>query len=153
VTDDIPSVFAGVDPASSPRARFTISIPRLPSVFTGSGDLTAALLLAHSSALPRALATACERTMATVQAVCRRTMEYYSGVAAELEAVKAAVTAGGAGATIAPAHAALMAAAASSSGQMGGVIPCFNELRLVQSKADIEAPAVPPSLRAAALVL
>ena len=37
---------------------------------------------------------------------------------------------------------ALVAAAASSSGQMGSVSPALNELRLVQSKSDIVEPPV-----------
>jgi pyridoxine kinase len=58
------------------HARFGLSIPRLPSSFTGTGDLVAALLLLHSTLHPRDMPLACEKTVATVHAVCRRTMAY-----------------------------------------------------------------------------
>jgi hypothetical protein len=41
-------LFPGHAPAAGGHARFGICIPRLPASFTGTGDLTAALLLANS---------------------------------------------------------------------------------------------------------
>lgn len=139
VRDDWEGVFKGCDRTATPHARFTISIPKLPTVFTGSGDLTAALLLANSDAFPHSFVTACERTIATVQAVCKRTMDFYSKCVAELEAAKADASG---------ARRWIIDAATSSSGQMGAVVPVFGELRLVQSKADIENPMVPSHLKA-----
>ena len=48
VEDEWETTFAGVDKKRRPHAVFRIDIARLDSAFTGSGDLTAALLLAHS---------------------------------------------------------------------------------------------------------
>jgi len=146
-----------VDRAAHSHARFTITITKLPSVFTGTGDLTSALILAHATTAPKAFAGACEKALTTVQAVCRRTMAHYDACTRELAAAKAAVAAGGDTPTTAGggsgARKWIIDAAASSSGQMGSVVPVFNELRLVQSKGDIEAPVVPADLRAAAVVL
>lgn len=168
---------AGSSPAASPRshARFAIRIPKLRSVFTGSGDLTAALLLAHADAHPHSLVTACEKTIATVAAVCKRTMAHYAACTAALEAERASAAAAaaadagaapassgdasadaGAAATAAESDAGgatswLSLAAASTSGQMGSVIPAFNELRIVQSKGDIESAPDSATYRATAL--
>lgn len=51
-----------------------ISVPRIPSYFVGTGDLTAALLLAwvHKS---KSLSTALDNACASIQAVLRRTWE------------------------------------------------------------------------------
>jgi hypothetical protein len=142
VEDDWDTVFAGVDRTATAHARFTITIPKLSSVFTGSGDLTAALLLAHSHEHPKSLVSACEKSIATVQAVCKRTIAHYHDSLAALEAAKSAPEGSG--------NKWIIDAAASSSGQMGAIIPAFNELRLIQSKADIEAPLVPTELKATA---
>jgi hypothetical protein len=176
---------AAAEAAPSQFARFSITIPKLHSVFTGSGDLTAALLLAHATETPRALASACEKTIATVQAVCRRTMAHYHDCTAALEAERAKVIdpagaacataagdagAGAAGSSEGTAAAAavrdaaaaakasaehapswLSLAAGSTSGQMGVVIPAFNELRIVQSKRDIECPPDTSAYRALAV--
>ena len=58
----------------SPPSRFKISIPRIPKYFSGTGDLMAALILGHI-ALARDLKTACERSVATIQAILRRTLD------------------------------------------------------------------------------
>jgi pyridoxine kinase len=186
------------------HARFGLSIPRLPSSFTGTGDLVAALLLLHSTLHPRDMPLACEKTVATVHAVCRRTMAYNeaaraavglpptssadesSSFAGEEEeeggAGRSSASAGGpregaaATASMAPlltpqavaalraavdaaraeaAKAAEKAAAAAAAGTadadalaasaarlatIANGAPALNELRLLQSKADIEAP-------------
>lgn len=166
VFDDLEHVFKGIDRSTFPRARFTIAIPKLSSVFTGSGDLTAALLLAHAYDNPHSLVTACERAISTVQTVCKRTLEHYHTCELELAAAKAAaaststsgssdVSSSGTGVAsdagrVRSSAGWIIAAAASASGQMGTVIPVFNELRLIQSKRDIERPEVPPHLKAIA---
>ena len=49
--------------------RFTLRVPKLPGYFTGTGDLTAALLLARFAQQPDCLASACELAVASVQGV------------------------------------------------------------------------------------
>jgi len=53
--------------------RFRIVVPRIPSYFTGTGDLCAALLLAWSSKMPGRLGKAAECAVASLQGVLRRT--------------------------------------------------------------------------------
>ena len=48
-------------------------MPRIPSYFTGTGDLCAALLLAWSAKHPGALGRAAEQAVASLQGVLRRT--------------------------------------------------------------------------------
>ncbi len=50
---------------------FKVSVPRLDSDFTGSGDLTAALLLAWCHAYPDRLQEAVTRCVSTVYDVLR----------------------------------------------------------------------------------
>jgi len=52
---------------------FRIVVPRIPSYFTGTGDLCAALLLAWSAKMPGQLGTAAEMAVASLQGVLRRT--------------------------------------------------------------------------------
>ncbi|XP_063974512.1 pyridoxal kinase isoform X2 [Diachasmimorpha longicaudata] len=88
----------------------TMDIPKIPTNYTGSGDLFAALFLAHSY-IQRDLKTALERTINTLHSVLLRTHEFRSKFAKE------------------PVQKAKL-----------------KELRLIQSKADIENP--PSKLRA-----
>jgi len=60
--------------AGGSHARFSMEIPRLPIHFTGTGDLTAALLLAWSHRLPRRFASVVEHAIASVQGVCSVTL-------------------------------------------------------------------------------
>jgi pyridoxal/pyridoxine/pyridoxamine kinase len=55
-------------------ARFGVRVPRLKASFTGTGDLTAALLLANSVKFPGSFAVALERSAAAVFAACDRTL-------------------------------------------------------------------------------
>jgi pyridoxine kinase len=48
--------------------RFRIDFPKLPFKFTGTGDLTASLLLAWLTKLPASFVTVCEQSLASVQA-------------------------------------------------------------------------------------
>jgi len=54
-------------------SRFRIVVPRIPSYFTGTGDLCAALLLAWSAKIPNQLGNAAEKAVASLQGVLRRT--------------------------------------------------------------------------------
>ena len=56
-------------------ARFGVRVPRLKASFTGTGDLTAALLLANSVKFPHSFAVALERSAAGVFGACERTLE------------------------------------------------------------------------------
>lgn len=66
----------------SPAQRFVMECQRLPAYFTGTGDLTTALLLAHLTKLNR-LSQALERTCASIQAVLSRT--WRGGTNSDLE--------------------------------------------------------------------
>ncbi|XP_055321635.1 pyridoxal kinase isoform X2 [Sitodiplosis mosellana] len=94
------------------KSRHTIFIPNIGSdiVFTGVGDLFAALFLAHSTTKPN-LSEALEYTVATLQAVLRNTLK-------------------------------------ALPSDLGGKKPTAQqrELKLIQSKTDIENPTV--SIRA-----
>jgi pyridoxine kinase len=78
-------IVTGVSFASSPQTvamfvsqaggeRFALAADRLDSRFTGSGDLTSALILAWRELLPDNLRAACQRVMASVTAVLIRTL-------------------------------------------------------------------------------
>ena len=67
-------LFPGQGALCGGHARCGICIPRLPASFTGTGDLTAALLLANSVALPGSFAVAVERSVAAVFSACQRTL-------------------------------------------------------------------------------
>ena len=145
VTDDVDNgFFTGVDRTAFPRARFCVEIPRLRADFTGTGDMTAALLLAHSHAHPRSLVTAVEKTIATVQAVCKRTIEQRDS---RLAAVQAESEGKAAKSWLSSAWESTPAADRAS-----GDVPAFAELCLIQSRGDIEAPPLEecksPALRA-----
>jgi hypothetical protein len=60
--------------SESADEQFTLRVPRLKAHFTGTGDLTAALLLAWIQEHPRELALVLEKTASTVAAVLERTM-------------------------------------------------------------------------------
>jgi pyridoxine kinase len=61
-------------PQSGSPAKFRIRLPQMDAAFTGTGDLMAALLLAHSAQQPAQLAKAVETAVATLQAVLQATM-------------------------------------------------------------------------------
>ena len=56
-----------------------MEIPKLPAIFTGTGDLFASLLLAWMQKHSGNLQLACEKTMSTVQAVLKRTLTEAKG--------------------------------------------------------------------------
>jgi pyridoxine kinase len=56
-----------------------MEIPKLPAIFTGTGDLFASLLLAWMQKHPNDLKLACEKTMSAVQAVLKRTLREAQG--------------------------------------------------------------------------
>ncbi|CAH1226073.1 PDXK [Branchiostoma lanceolatum] len=89
------------------KKRIELEMPKLNLNFTGTGDLFTACLVAWVHKHPKDLATACEKTIATMQAVLQRTLEY-----------------------------------AQTAGPGNKATAAQRELRLVQSKKDIEEPAV-----------
>nr|CAG4638577.1 EOG090X09AY [Cyclestheria hislopi] len=102
--------------ANGPSEAWKIEIPRLPHLFTGTGDLFAALLLAWMHRCHGDLAAAMERSMGSLQGVLQRTLSY-----AEKKWKK---------------------------GSPNG--PKHLELRLIQSKEDLENP--PSTFRAVSLL-
>ena len=82
--------------------KVTIKIPKLPASFTGTGDLFAALLLAWMHKTNSQLKVSLERTVSSLQAVLKRTLEDSKG-----ERTSKAM-----------------------------------ELKLIQSKSDIESPKI-----------
>ncbi|KAL6847069.1 hypothetical protein ACP4OV_022922 [Aristida adscensionis] len=64
-------------PVEQPPEQFKIEIPKIPAYFTGTGDLTTALLLGWSNKYPDNLETAAELAVSSLQAVLRRTVEDY----------------------------------------------------------------------------
>lgn len=57
--------------------QFKIEIPRIPAYFTGTGDLTTALLLGWSNKYPDNLAKAAELAVSSLQALLQRTINDY----------------------------------------------------------------------------
>lgn len=63
-------------------ARFAVVIPRVEGDFTGTGDLTASLILAGRARLGAGhMPTVCLRAVQALQSVCRRTAEWASSAA------------------------------------------------------------------------
>jgi pyridoxine kinase len=93
--------------------QYRMSFPRIHGHYTGTGDLTAALLLAYSSRFPDDLPMALRCAGASMQAVLLRTLR---------DAVPDAAAA---------------AAGAAGLPSIGG---CVGELRLIQSRRAIEVP-------------
>lgn len=63
-------------PQDDSPAKFAIDVPKMRAAFTGTGDLMAALLLAHLNRAPKRVAHAVEQTVASVQAVLCNTLEH-----------------------------------------------------------------------------
>ncbi|XP_043229882.1 pyridoxal kinase-like [Amphibalanus amphitrite] len=61
--------------------RIRINIPRLPASFTGTGDLFAACLLAWMHKTNGDLKTSCQKTVATLQDVLKRTLKHAQDLA------------------------------------------------------------------------
>lgn len=70
------------------KDRFCVEAPRLPGGFTGSGDLTAALLLAWLNKCDGNVRLACRKAMASVSIVLRNTVKAASDRAEAGKAVK-----------------------------------------------------------------
>lgn len=60
--------------------RLKIEIPKLKGSFTGTGDLFAALFLAWMHRSNNDLKEALEKTIASLQAVLKRTLQYANGI-------------------------------------------------------------------------
>jgi len=71
--DDTHLLLLGSEIRDNEKKRFRLLMPLVKGYFTGTGDLIAALLLAHT-AHGAPLATAVERAVATLQAVLQRTI-------------------------------------------------------------------------------
>lgn len=56
------------------KTKLTLNIPKLPGTFTGTGDLFTALLLAWMWRTDNQLKTSLENTIATIQAILKRTL-------------------------------------------------------------------------------
>lgn len=83
-----------LDGTGGKEHRFLIRCPKLPAYFTGTGDLFAALLLAHlhfqlsgrhitgrsDDEVGAAFRRACEIAVTVIQGVLKRTMDYYLAV-------------------------------------------------------------------------
>lgn len=116
-TEDCFSAFGSTrDGNDGPLEVWKIDIPRIPHLFTGTGDLFAALLLAWMHRSKGNLSTSMEKSIGTLQEVLRRTARYAEDQVAQ--------------------------------GKPYGVK--ILELRLIQSKEDIENP--PTSIKAVRLV-
>lgn len=63
-----------------PPEQFKIVIPKIPAYFTGTGDLTAALLLGWSNKYPDELEKAAELAVSSLQALLQRTVADYQRV-------------------------------------------------------------------------
>uniref|UniRef100_A0A1D1YBT7 pyridoxal kinase n=1 Tax=Anthurium amnicola TaxID=1678845 RepID=A0A1D1YBT7_9ARAE len=60
--------------------QFKIMIPKIPAYFTGTGDLTTALLLGWSNKYPDDLGKASELAVSSLQALLQRTVKDYEKV-------------------------------------------------------------------------
>ncbi|KAH7658525.1 Pyridoxine kinase protein [Dioscorea alata] len=60
-----------------PPEQFKIAIPKIPAYFTGTGDLTTALLLGWSNKYPDNLEIASELAVSSLQALLQRTVSDY----------------------------------------------------------------------------
>ncbi|GAB0093896.1 Pyridoxal kinase [Sergentomyia squamirostris] len=106
--DNLLAFLSELLPEESKPRRSTLLMPKIGSVnFTGTGDLFAALFLAHTNANSNA-SVALEKTVASLQAIIRNTSNRLPPV--------------------------------SQSGEKPGFV--HRELRIVQSKKDIEDPEV-----------
>lgn len=97
------TVIASKVGSDSCKERFRCEIEQMDAKFTGTGDLTAALLLAWLHRTNRDLPLALSKTMSAVQAVLKRTMKH-------------------------------------ATAAQHGLTPRNLELKLVQSKAELESP-------------
>lgn len=77
--------------------QFAIAVPKILNengdliTFTGTGDMTAALLLAQSAKHPKNLVKATELVLRTVRAVCMRTTDAYNEHLRKLEIARQAI--------------------------------------------------------------
>ena len=124
------------------HARFAVRVPRIAWSFTGTGDLAAALLLAQRGAHAGDLVLAVENVAAALLAVCLRTRARYRLCEAALRGdagAAAAFRADGVEALRAEADASERAAAEAGVAAAAPVA-AWNELQVVASRGDIEAP-------------
>jgi hypothetical protein len=139
------ALFAPALAAAAPRpshARFAVRVPRIAWSFTGTGDLAAALLLVQRGAHAGDLVLAVENVAAALLAVCLRTRARYRLCEAALRGDAGAAAAFGAdGVEALRAEADASERAAAEAGVAAAApVAAWNELQVVASRGDIEAP-------------
>jgi pyridoxine kinase len=118
-------------------ARFAVVIPRIEGSFTGTGDLTASLILAGRQRLgPGRMPAVCERAVQVLQTVCNSTADWAASPAGAASRVRA--------------EAAVASAVAADSQSKARVPP--PELRLVQCAASIREPPACEGVRLAPVI-
>lgn len=151
------------------HARFGIRIPRIPDVyFTGTGDLIASLILGFTVQYPHNMVLAIEKAVAAVYSVCQRTIRYNN----QLRTLTHLDVAPGTSNASASSTATIPSPLAFSPEEIHRYqqivqgtrtftptdsstfvsdtqlkVPAFMELRLVQSKKDIENPPIDTSTK------
>nr|DAD32010.1 TPA_asm: hypothetical protein HUJ06_010861 [Nelumbo nucifera] len=80
VIDKLRSVNPKLVYEDQPPQQFKIVIPKIPAYFTGTGDLTTALLLGWSNKYPDDLDRASELAVSSLQALLHRTVNDYKSV-------------------------------------------------------------------------
>jgi pyridoxine kinase len=83
--DSITVLCSTTSPQSNGPAQFRIRVPRMDAAFTGTGDLMAALLLAHTCANPASLSTAVEKAVASLQIILKDTLAEAGDAAASTD--------------------------------------------------------------------
>jgi pyridoxine kinase len=105
--------------------RFGIKMPRLDFNFAGTGDLTAALFVIERSRHPQDFVSVLENVATIVYSICKRTLDYTRRCRGEAP-----------GGFIDSASINAVIAASPSP----DVIAAFGELRLIQSRNDLDRP-------------
>jgi hypothetical protein len=124
--------------ARAPLARFAVRVPRIAWSFTGTGDLTAALLLAESARRPRDFVAVVEGVAASLHAVCLRTRERYAQCEAAVRGGDADAAAALGTDEVEALREEAAAAERAAPGEVAAVVPSWNELRIVASREDLE---------------
>ncbi|MFT7818209.1 pyridoxal kinase isoform X2 [Arapaima gigas] len=116
--------------------RIRMEIPKVDAVFVGTGDLFAAMLLAWTHHHPNDLKTACEKTVSVMHHVIQRTISYAHGMSLTPASVFRSA--------LRPSRRSppVSLSVSEMAGPGRRPSPAQLELRMVQSKADIENPAI-----------
>ena len=117
----------GAGCGASGHAQFVVLLPRVDGEFSGTGDLTAALLLVERLRRPHDLVAAVEGVCAVLLGVCARTLAHFRKCSDEVRSAQPEPS--------------LAAAAAAAAGAGCPSTQAFNELRLAESMRLIADPA------------